>query len=79
MQLGFRVLFTTLLSSGMLLIVLCLGSQNIGDRKNLNLGFAKTAPLPTGFLVGMSFVIGAISGGSATALIVPQQNKKDTN
>ncbi len=79
MQFSFRILLTTLLSSVMLLIVLCLGAQNISDRKNLNLGFGKTAPLPTGFLVGVSIVFGVISGGSATALLVPQQNDKDTN
>ena len=49
-----------------------LGSQNIKDRHSLNLGFAKTAPLPTGFVIGVSLITGIISGGSMLALLLPE-------
>ena len=55
----------------MLLIVLCLGSQNLSDRYKVNLGIGETAPLPAGFLIGISIVLGVISGGSAAALVLP--------
>ena len=66
-----RLLTTSLGSAMLLLIVLCLGSQNLNDRHSLNLGFTKTAPLPSGFLVGVSVVLGVISGGSTAALLIP--------
>ena len=66
-----RLLTTSLGSAMLLLIVLCLGSQNLNDRHGLNLGFTKTAPLPSGFLVGVSVVLGVISGGSTAALLIP--------
>ena len=65
-----------LLSGGgaaLLLLVLCLGAQNLNDRRVLNLGIGKTAPLPTGFIVGVSTVLGVFSGGAAVAMLLPQQ------
>jgi len=38
----------------------------------LQLGIGRTVPLPTGFLVGVALVVGVISGGSATALVMPR-------
>ena len=57
--------------AGLLLLVLCLGAQNLDQRTRLNLGFGRTAELPTGFLLGVSLVIGVISGGAASALLLP--------
>ncbi|HJN35941.1 MAG: hypothetical protein AB8E74_06435 [Prochlorococcus sp.] len=71
MLLQLRVLTMTLCSSMVLFLVLCLGAQNLNDRENLRLGVAETAPLPSGFLVGISLVLGVISGGSAAALLMP--------
>ena len=65
-----------LLSCGgasLLLLVLCLGAQNLSERRALNLGIGKTAPLPTGFIVGVSTVLGVLSGGSLAALLMPPQ------
>ena len=59
--------------AGLLLLVLCLGAQNLSERRVLNLGFGKTAPLPTGFIVGVSTVLGVLSGGSLAALLMPPQ------
>ena len=68
-------IFSLNISIGLLLLFfLCLGSQNLKERHELNLLTNKTAPLPTGFLVGVSFIIGAISGGSAVAISKPHDN-----
>ena len=68
-----RLLVLSCGSAGLLLVVLCLGAQNLNDRQSLNLGFGKTAPLPTGFIVGMSAVLGVLSGGAGAAVLIPQQ------
>ena len=72
MLLRLRLLTTSLVSGGLLLVVLCLGAQNLSDRHSLRLGDAKSAELPTGFLVGISIVLGVISGGSTAALLLPK-------
>ena len=54
------------------LLLLCLGSQNLAERHRLQVGSFQSASLPSGFLVGVSLVIGVISGGSAVALLMPQ-------
>ena len=59
--------------AGLLLLVLCLGAQNLNERRVLNLGIGKTAPLPTGFIVGVSTVLGVLAGGSVAAILLPQQ------
>ena len=68
-----RLLVLSFGSAGLLLAVLCLGAQNLNDRQSLNLGFGKTAPLPTGFIVGVSAVLGVLSGGAVAAVLLPQQ------
>ena len=55
----------------LLLLLLCLGSQNLTDRHRLQIGTFRSASLPSGFLVGISLVIGVISGGSAVAVVLP--------
>ena len=42
-----------------------LGAQNLGDRYRLRLGIGETAPLPAGFVVGVSAVLGVVSGGAS--------------
>ena len=46
MLLRLRLLLITLGGGAALLLVLCLGAQNLGDRYRLNLGVGDTAPLP---------------------------------
>ena len=36
----------------------------------------RSVPLPTGFLVGIAMVIGVISGGTATAVLLPDQRDR---
>jgi hypothetical protein len=50
------------------LLAVCLGAQNLSDRPSLRLGVGRTAPLPTGFLLGLALAAGLFSGGSAVAV-----------
>lgn len=49
-------------------LAVCLGAQNLSDRPTLQLGFGQTAPLPSGFLLGVALAAGLLSGGSAAAV-----------
>jgi uncharacterized integral membrane protein len=64
MLLRLRLLLASLGGGALLLLILCLGAQNLEQRASLNLGFGRTAQLPTGF--------GVISGGATTALLLPR-------
>lgn len=75
MLLRLRLLMITLGGGVALLVVLCLGAQNLGDRYRLNLGVGSTAPLPAGFVVGVSAVLGLLGGGSLTALMLPDTRR----
>lgn len=75
MLLRLRLLMITLGAGVALLVVLCLGAQNLGDRYRLNLGVGSTAPLPAGFVVGVSAVLGLLGGGSLTALMLPDTRR----
>ncbi|WP_411867835.1 hypothetical protein [Vulcanococcus limneticus] len=72
MLLRLRLLLGSLGGGALLLLLLCLGAQNLDQRASLNLGFGRSQPLPTGFLVGVALVLGVISGGTATALLLPR-------
>jgi hypothetical protein len=71
MLLRLRLLIGSLLGGSLLLTLLCLGAQNLEERPELNLGFGRSAPLPTGFIVGVALVLGVISGGASAALLLP--------
>lgn len=75
MLLRLRLLLTSLGGGVLLLLILCLGAQNLNQRASLNLGFGRTSELPTGFLVGIALVVGVITGGSATALLLPRRDQ----
>lgn len=70
MLLRLRLLAGSLASTLLLMLMLCLGSQNNSERSALNLGFGRTVPLPHGFVVGLA-VLGVLSGGSSLALFGP--------
>tara|TARA_Y100001968_G_C19118098_1_gene600600 strand:+ start:298 stop:534 length:237 start_codon:yes stop_codon:yes gene_type:complete len=64
-------LLTLNIGSAILLILfLCLGSQNLSKKHSLNFLLNKTVPLPIGFLVGTSFALGVISGGFTSVLMI---------
>lgn len=77
MVLRLQLLLSSLAGAALLLAVLCLGAQNLEDRPSLTLGFGqRSAPLPSGFLVGIALVMGVISGGSVGALLSPGPNEE---
>ena len=69
MLLRLRLLTGTMVGSLLLLLMLCLGSQNLNQRQELNLGVGTSAELPTGFVVGIAVICGVLSGGSTAALL----------
>ena len=75
MLLRLRLLLITLGGSAALLVVLCLGAQNLSERYRLKLGVGTTAPLPAGFIVGVSTVLGVISGGSLAVVLIPNSER----
>lgn len=64
------LLTLTFTNAGLILLVLCLGAQNLNHRYKLNLGFSSTPPYPTGFLAGVSITLGIISGGSTAGILI---------
>ena len=68
-----QLLTLNIASAILLMLFLCLGSQNLNKKHNLNFLINKTVPLPVGFLVGTSFTLGLISGGVTSIFLV---NKK---
>ena len=75
MLLRLRLLLITLGGSVALLVVLCLGAQNLSERYRLKLGVGTTTPLPAGFIVGVSTVLGVISGGSLAVVLMPNSQR----
>ncbi len=59
----------------LLILFLCLGSQNIGKKYNLDFVINKTVALPVGFLIGTSFTLGLISGGLTSVLMIKNNDE----
>ena len=57
----------------LLLFMLCLGAQNLNERHSIRLGSARSAELPSGFILGISLVMGMISGGSVATILWPER------
>ncbi len=67
-------LLTFSLASGILLILfLCLGSQNLDKRYRLNLLVNETVQLPVGFIVGVAFTLGVLSGGLTSVAMIKDE------
>ncbi|WP_413683937.1 hypothetical protein [Prochlorococcus sp. MIT 1011] len=69
-----QLLTINITSAILLIFFLCLGSQNISKKHNLNFLINKTVALPIGFLVGTSFTLGVISGGLTSVLMINDKN-----
>jgi hypothetical protein len=65
----------SLTGGGLLLVALCLGAQNLEERRQLQLGMGRSAALPTGFVVGVALAVGVASGGIAAALLMPGRDQ----
>ena len=68
-----QLLSLNISSAIILIFFLCLGSQNLSKKHNLNFLINKTVPLPIGFLVGTSFSLGIISGGLTSVLMIKDE------
>ena len=73
-----RLISLTLGSGIILFIMLCIGTFN-SDKPHyeINLSFSndhKTIKMPTGFILGVSILIGLISGGSASAITLKEED-----
>ena len=77
MLLKLKLLTLNITSAILLLFFLCLGSQNLSKKHNLNFLINKTVPLPIGFLVGTSFTLGLISGGVTSVLMINRKNNDE--
>lgn len=75
MLLRLRLLLSSAVGASLLLLMLCLGAQNLNDRPSLQMGIGRTAPLPSGFLVGLALALGVACGGSAAALLLPGRDQ----
>ncbi|MFN9071209.1 MAG: hypothetical protein ACK6BM_07820 [Cyanobacteriota bacterium] len=68
MLLRLRLALGSVMGAVVVALAVCLGAQNLSDRPTLQLGVARTAPLPSGFLMGLALAAGLLSGGSAAAV-----------
>ena len=73
----FQLLTLNIASAILLIFFLCLGSQNLTKKHNLNFLLIKTVPLPIGFIVGTSFSLGVLSGGITSVLMVKNRVDKE--
>ena len=69
-------LTTTLTNTFLLVLMLALGSQNLNTKHAINLGTTRTEKFPSGFLIGMSIVMGSFSGGVTSILVLPSKKKR---
>ena len=74
MFLKLQLLTLNIASAIFLIFFLCLGSQNLSRKHNLNFLINKTVPLPIGFLVGSSFTLGVMSGGLTSVFMINTKN-----
>ena len=73
-----KLLTLNIASATLLIFFLCLGSQNLSKKHNLNFLINKTVPLPIGFVVGTSFTLGLISGGATSVLMINRKVKEQS-
>ena len=65
-----KLLTLNIATAILLIFFLCLGSQNLSKKHNLNFLTTKSVSLPIGFIVGTSFALGIISGGITSVLMI---------
>ncbi len=76
MFLKLKLISFNIASSILLITFLCLGSQNLDKRYKLNILISETVKIPIGFLVGVSFTLGALSGGLTSTLIMSNRDSE---
>ena len=68
-----KLLTLNIATAILLIFFLCLGSQNLSKKHNLNFLINETVSLPIGFLLGTSFSLGLISGGITSVLMINKE------
>ena len=79
MLLRLRLALGSMMGAVVVALAVCLGAQNLSDRPTLQLGVARTAPLPSGFLMGLALAAGLLSGGSAAAVAFGRSEDDDAD
>ena len=74
-----QLLTLNIASSILVIFFLCLGSQNLIKKHSLNFLINKSVPLPIGFLVGTSFALGVLSGGTTSVFMIDNTMNKKHN
>ena len=72
-MLKLKVLTINISISILLLFFLCLGSQNLESRHKVNFLVSDTVELPSGFIIGISFIVGVLSGGYSSSLMIKDE------
>ena len=76
MLLRLKLVFLNIASTILFIFLLCLGSQNLDNRYKLNFLTNETVQLPIGFIVGVSFSLGFLSGGISSLLMTNNSKSK---
>ena len=66
MLFAFRKILFTLIFNFSLLLLLMVSIQNSTKKEKVNLIFSETVTLPIGFIIGISFIGGSITGSFLT-------------
>ena len=66
MKFNLRKIFFNLLLNSTLFLILIIGIQNYSKRSKVNFIVNESINLPIGFIVGVSFISGSITGGFLT-------------
>ena len=74
-----QLLTLNIASSILVIFFLCLGSQNLSKKHSLNFVINKSVPLPIGFLVGTSFALGLLAGGTTTVFMIDNEINNKNN
>tara|TARA_A100001388_G_scaffold168295_1_gene125718 strand:+ start:3749 stop:3970 length:222 start_codon:yes stop_codon:yes gene_type:complete len=66
MNFNLKKIFFNLLLNSTLFLILIIGIQNYSKRSKVNFIVNESINLPIGFIVGVSFISGSITGGFLT-------------
>ena len=70
-----KLLTLNIFTAILLILFLCLGSQNLGKKYSIDFIINKTVSLPIGFLIGTSFTLGLMTGGLTSVLMININDK----
>tara|TARA_Y100001978_G_scaffold183628_1_gene181360 strand:- start:515 stop:736 length:222 start_codon:yes stop_codon:yes gene_type:complete len=68
-----KILFTVALNSALFLLLI-IGIQNSSTKSKVKLIIGESVSLPIGFIIGISFISGSVSGSLLTINLKNQKN-----